>query len=131
MQTKIAVEFAAVVLFGVLTGSAAGQTNQVDAPPAVQQPAEKPAPDLVTRSGTVYKNFHVEKAGPSGLTISYTPDDGGIGVSQIPFDNLPDEIQQHYSYDPKTAVSSEAAGKPPHKAAVPAPAPPPALNSGS
>jgi hypothetical protein len=116
-------KFLALVCFGALIETATAQTNQVVAPAAIPPAAVKPTANLVTRSGAVYKNFHVEKVGTTGLTISYTPDDGGVGISQIPFDNLSDKIQQRYGYDPRTAPSSEPAPRPVPRVAAPAQAP--------
>ena len=40
---------------------------------------------LVTKSGTVYHKFHIEKVDPAGLTISYVFDGGGMGIGKVPF----------------------------------------------
>jgi hypothetical protein len=88
---------------------AAAQTNHVGNTPtsiyvAVQKPVSIPAGELVTRSGTVYKNFHIEKSDPSGLTISYAPDNGGMGIAKVRLNDLPDELPTRYGYDPKKAA---------------------------
>lgn len=62
--------------------------------------AAKPASEIATITGAVYKNAHVEKVDPDGITISYAPPHGGIAITKINFDELSDELQAKYGYDP-------------------------------
>jgi hypothetical protein len=88
-------------LSAALMEQAWAQTNQPASPEAV---TNNPPPDvLVTKLGTVYKEFQVEKADPAGLIIGYVPDGGGIGMEKVPFEVLPEDWQKRYGYDPKKA----------------------------
>jgi hypothetical protein len=60
----------------------------------------KPANEITTLSGATYKNVYVEKVEPDGITISYTPARGGLGIIKISFDELSDELRQKYGFDP-------------------------------
>jgi hypothetical protein len=107
MKTTIAV----IGLCVAITGHAPGQTNHVDSPSIIQQPIKKSADELVTKTGVVYKKFKIEKSDPSGLVISYAPDKGGIGIAKVPFNELSDELQQHYGYDRTNAAKFDLAQK--------------------
>jgi hypothetical protein len=54
--------------------------------------------------GTVYHEFRIERVDPAGLTISYVPDGGGLGMEKVPFNLLPDDWQRRYGYDPEKAA---------------------------
>ncbi len=89
-----------------LMGPALGQTN-----PSVSSAEETnqlPADTLVTKLGTVYDKFHIERVDPSGLTISYIPEGGGIGIEKVPFILLPEAWQKRYGYDPEKAAKFDA-----------------------
>lgn len=49
------------------------------------------ADDLATKSGTIYKNYTIDKATPYGLSIFH--DDGG---ATVPYADLPDDIRAKY-----------------------------------
>jgi hypothetical protein len=85
-----------------LMGQALAQTNQPEAPSEVTN--EIPSDALVTKLGTVYHEFRIERVDPAGITISYVPDGGGLGMEQVPFKLLPDDWQQRYGYDPEKAA---------------------------
>jgi hypothetical protein len=85
-----------------LMGQALAQTNQPGSPSEVTD--ENSSDVLVTKLGTVYQKFYVEKADPAGLTISYVPDGGGLGMERVPFNLLPDDWQRRYGYDPEKAA---------------------------
>lgn len=122
MKVKTAIKFIGLVLFAALAAPAGAQTNPVAAAPVIHQPADKPDSDLVTRTGAVYKNFHVDKTEPHGIVISYTPKDGGFGIARISFAMLPDKLQKLYGYDPSTAPASDEGQKPQPETSAPAPA---------
>lgn len=85
-----------------LMGQALAQTNQPVSPSEATN--EISLDTLVTKSGAVYQKFYVERADPAGLTISYVPDGGGLGMERVPFNLLPDDWQRRYGYNPeKTA----------------------------
>jgi citrate synthase len=88
-----------------LLGQALAQTNQPGTPPEVTN--EIPSDALVTKLGTVYHEFRVERVEPAGITISYVLDDGGLEMEKITFDLLPDDWQQRYGYDPEKAAAFE------------------------
>jgi hypothetical protein len=85
-----------------LLGQALAQTNQPGTPPEVTN--EIPSDALVTKLGTVYHEFRVERVEPAGITISYVPEGGGLGMEKIPVNLLPDDWQQRYGYDPEKAA---------------------------
>jgi hypothetical protein len=92
-----------------LTGQAQVQTNQSTSPSVV---ANEISPDaLVTRQGVVYEKFYVERSDPAGLTISYVPHGGGVGMEKIPFSLLSDDWQRRYRYDPEKAAKFDAEQK--------------------
>jgi hypothetical protein len=85
-----------------LMGQALAQTDQQGSPSEVTNKISSDA--LVTKSGMVYRKFHVERADPAGLTISYVTDGGGLGMEKVPFNLLPDDWQRRYGYDPEKAA---------------------------
>jgi hypothetical protein len=76
-------------------------------PPA----AAKPANQIVTATGAVYKNTHVERVEPDGITISYTPAHGGIAIAKINFDELSDDLRAKYGFDPEKKRAYEKDSK--------------------
>ena len=105
MKIKVAFGIIALGLFAAFSQPVSAQTNL---PPAS-------ANDLVTRTGTVYHNFHIEKADATGLIISYKLADGGMGITRVSFDVLPEKIQEQYGYDPLNAPTPADPGAPkPH-----------------
>ena len=71
------------------------------APPVVAFPAStpgqvRPANELVTTSGTTYKNVEVQKVTADAIVISYTPAQGGWARTKVYFRDLPLEIRQQY-----------------------------------
>jgi hypothetical protein len=50
--------------------------------------------DITTRDGTTYKHAEVTGVDADGLRITHS-----TGVTKVPFDNLPDELQKQYGYD--------------------------------
>ena len=85
-----------------LTGQALAQTNQPGSPSEATNAIA--LDELVTKWGTVYHGFSIERVDPAGLTISYVPNGGGLGMDRIPFNLLPDNWQRHYGYDPEKAA---------------------------
>jgi S1-C subfamily serine protease len=65
--------------------------------------------EIVTRTGNSYKNVRVQKVDPDGLLIAYTPANGGVGISKVKFEDLPDDLQQRYGYNPTNAAAFEKA----------------------
>ena len=56
----------------------------------------RPVNQLVTMSGTTYKNVEVESVKDDGIVISYTATDGGWGRAKVHFEDIPAEIRQQY-----------------------------------
>jgi len=75
--------------------------------PAAMLAAAAPSNVITTATGAVYRNVQVEKAEPDGLTVSYTPSGGGIGIVKIKFDQLSDEWKQSYGFDPRKKLDYE------------------------
>ena len=111
MRNKIVLGIVALGLFIAFSQPASAQTNL---PPAS-------ATDLVTRTGTVYHHFHIEKADATGLLISYKLEDGGMGITRVSFDVLPEKIQQQYGYDPLNAPTPADPSAPPPRVVKPIP----------
>ena len=61
--------------------------------------ASSQADDLVTRDGTVYKNYKVMSHDAGSITIMYA--DGG---GKVPLSQLPGELQKAYGYNPAAAA---------------------------
>ena len=110
-----------IVIIGLcvaIMGHALAQTNQIVAPIDTNTPiwalpmVAKPKPlvrpnEITTRAGTVYKNIKIERVDPSGLTVRYSMAGGGLGITKITFDKLPDDLQKKYNYDPQQAATFE------------------------
>ena len=86
-----------------LMGQALAQTNQPGALP--EETNEISSDALVTKLGTVYHAFRVERVEPAGITISYIPEGGGLGMEKVPVNMLPDDWQQRCGYDPEKAAA--------------------------
>ena len=85
-----------------LTGQALAQTNQPVSPS--EEKNEISSVVLVTKLGTVYHGFRIERVDPAGLTISYVPNVGGLGMEKVPFNLFPNDWQRRYGYDPEKAA---------------------------
>ena len=62
-------------------------------PPALGQPGIN---DLVTTTGAIYRAAKVEKVEADGLIVSYVPTGGGVAVTKVYFEDLPDELRKQY-----------------------------------
>lgn len=103
-----------ILTLGLLAAFSPSASAQTNLPPAS-------ATDLVTRTGTVYHQFHIEKADANGLLISYKLEDGGMGITRLSFDVLPEKIQNQYGYDPKNAPTPVDPQAPPVRVVRPLP----------
>jgi len=92
-----------------LMGQALAQTNQPVSP--AEETNEISSDALVTKLGTVYHEFRIERVDPAGLTISYVPDGGGLGMEKIPFNLFPDDWQRRYGYNPEKAAEFDTEQK--------------------
>ncbi len=71
---------------------------------------------LATRNGEVFKNVNIREVTAVGIQIRHDE-----GQKRIPFEELSDEIQDFYQFDPTQkhqAVAAEAAERDKHEAAV-------------
>lgn len=59
--------------------------------------------DLVTTTGATYRAALVEKVEPDGLVVSYMPAGGGIAITKVLFEDLPDALRRKYE-KPKPAT---------------------------
>lgn len=56
----------------------------------------RPANELVTTTGVIYKNVEVERVVADGIVISYSPANGAWAMTKVYFRDLPTEIRQQY-----------------------------------
>ncbi|OGV36805.1 MAG: hypothetical protein A2020_03245 [Lentisphaerae bacterium GWF2_45_14] len=63
------------------------------------------ARDIKTLDGKVYKDVTICDSTAYGIDISYTPEGGGIGIKELFFKNLPEDIRKEFNYEPKKAES--------------------------
>jgi hypothetical protein len=56
----------------------------------------RPANELVTTAGVIYRNVEVQKVLADALVISYTPERGDWAMTKVFFRDLPPEIRQQY-----------------------------------
>ena len=73
-----------------------------------QKKTNFPPNEITTRDGTTYRGVTVQKVDPDGLVIEYMPAGGGIGVAKLKYENLPDDLQNQYRYNPDKAAAYEA-----------------------
>jgi hypothetical protein len=85
-----------------LMGQVLAQTNQPVSPS--EETNGISSDELITKLGTVYHKFRIEKVDPAGITISYALNGGGLGMEKVPFNLFPDEWQQRYGYDRERAA---------------------------
>src|ERR1035441_10683761 len=108
MRTNIVI----IALWVAFSGGAIGQTNPMAMTTnvvAAKEAAPTPATnEIVTAFGATYKDVEILKVEPNGLTISYAPARGGIGVIKIPFDELPGDLRTKYGYDFEKASAYQA-----------------------
>ena len=63
------------------------------------------ARDIKTLDGKVYKNVTICDSTAYSIDISYTPEGGGIGIKELFFKNLPEDIRKEFKYNPEKAAS--------------------------
>jgi hypothetical protein len=80
------------------TPAAANQSLVLHAaalPSSSASPA-RPANQLVTVTGSVYKNVEVERVMKDGIVISYTPNGGGWAMTKVSFEDLAPDVRLKY-----------------------------------
>ena len=88
-----------VLTFGLITLSNAYSqtTNIITASGEATSPTSAPN-TLITKSGKQYANYQIVRADPDGLNIKFS-----AGIAKIPFEELPDDLQAQYKFNPITA----------------------------
>jgi len=94
MKTTVSI----IVMCAAFCGHTLAQTNQVSSV------ITKPPTQIVTADGDIYEGVKIIKSDPAGLTISYKMQGGGMGISHLAFDILPEWFQHKYHYEPKAAA---------------------------
>jgi TPR repeat protein len=64
-------------------------------------------PRLETRNGKVYASAKVSRVDRDGMTVLYTPENGGVGVANVKFDALSNKLQGDYGVDLNKRAGSE------------------------
>jgi hypothetical protein len=55
--------------------------------------------------GRVYTNATLQRIDPDGISISYTPENGGIGLATLKFRDLPLDVRQACGFDPNAEAA--------------------------
>jgi hypothetical protein len=73
-------------------------TLVLHAAPLLSSPSKqkRPTMQLVTMTGSIYKNVEVQRVMSDGIIISYTPTGGGWAMTKVNFGDLSPEQQQRY-----------------------------------
>ncbi len=58
------------------------------------------AADITLKDGQVLKNAEISKVDAAFVSFKH-----GDGIARVPFENLPDELQKKYGYDPQKAAT--------------------------
>lgn len=69
----------------------------------------KVIPELKTSGSRSYQCVRLQKVESDGVTVSYKPVQGGLGVAKLKMENLPDELQQLCKYAGKQGISCDSA----------------------
>src|ERR1039457_1889698 len=62
---------------------------------------------ITTSDGKLYKDAVKLRVDPDGILVSYQPVDRGIGLAKLKFRDLPEDLQNQYGYDSKSAAEFE------------------------
>jgi len=66
-------------------------------------------PQLATIENKVYRNARIKKVEPDGVTISFSPVQGGMGLAKLKVNNLPSELRELCTYATREGADSESA----------------------
>jgi hypothetical protein len=61
---------------------------------------------IKTVDGRIFKGVKLRHIEPDGISISYEPATGGIGIAKLKFAALPQEIRQRFGYDSEKASAN-------------------------
>jgi S1-C subfamily serine protease len=76
-------------------------------PSHFSQPQQISGGEIITREGVTYKGVIVQKVVPDGLVIAYSVANDGIGIAKLNFEDLSDDLQQQFGYNPTNAATFE------------------------
>lgn len=71
------------------------------------KPVPEPENQITTRNHVVYRSVTIIRVAPDGLNVSYTNSTGGLLITKLKFQDLSDELQEKYNYDPQRAAVFE------------------------
>ncbi len=72
----------------------------------------RPPTEITTHEGKTYKTYRRVKVlavQPDGITISYEPQAGGVGIATVKFQTLTRRLQRQYGYDARKSADFELA----------------------
>lgn len=55
---------------------------------------------ITTRAGKTYRNAQVQKVESDGITVRFSPPQGGVGVARLAFKDLSQPFQAQYGFSP-------------------------------
>ena len=62
---------------------------------------------IVTSNGKIYQSVKLLGGAPDGLSVEFSPAEGGIGFAKIKFRDLPESLRQQFDFDPDKASDYE------------------------
>ncbi|MGD1088944.1 MAG: serine protease [Verrucomicrobiota bacterium] len=80
---------------------------RTNAPSDFSQPRQISDGEIITLEGVTYKGVIVQKVVPDGLVIAYLVTEGGMGIAKLKFNDLSDDLQQQFGYNPTNAATFE------------------------
>ena len=93
---KVSIAPAAAASVAAPTRTQPAATPTTPKLPASSPEQARPTNELVTTTGTIYKNVEVERVTADGIVISFTPANGEWATTKIYFQDLPAEIRLQY-----------------------------------
>ena len=63
--------------------------------------------DITTRSGKVFEDARLERVNPDGIDIGYVNEKGHYVLKGLRFQDLPEELQKKFGYDPEKSRKFE------------------------
>jgi len=100
---------AACVFTFSISRARAGDQGQPRTADSLKATGPKLPDQITTLDGKTYDKVLLEKVEPDGLSISFTPSQGGSGSAKLKFRNLPPELRERFGYDAARAADYETA----------------------
>jgi hypothetical protein len=69
----------------------------------------KVIPELTTLGNKTYRHVSLQKLDPEGVTFSFRPTEGGLGVARLKLENLPQELQELCRCADKKGIAPDSA----------------------